>query len=884
MSRDTRRSVRRRCVRIRKAISGLLMAWLVLVFACGGAVSTTMRDVQLAEEAQMQKFALGIWYWIPMVGSLAETIGHFNSFADHNLNTVMATGGDPIRWDWSTEAGNATGMDVILGYMPSYINAGSWSNHASLHADVQNILSNIDTAAVSLKGYYLWDEPTSSDATNLGRLSQTFFEEDPLHPGMACLIGQSGISSCYSTMLPHDLLMIDVYGARAGGFLGNFNNMYHGGQDFTVYIDQARGNINALDDTPMWLVVQTHSCPGWNRDPTVNEIRCMNWLSLAHGARGLFWFIWQTSTSDWGNGLDIDTDEYDEIADFAADVRAMESTLTNLKVVSNIASVPAGDGESQLLTDLTMQDSGFRLSADATSVSDATASDGKAMRMYNDGVGWNIQWGWGNAGFSGSYTLRMRIRVQKNSNIGNAYTYGVWDIGSGTHVVGPVTKTASSASSSYVDITIGTFTPQPDQYVYVAEVNNASNVPYIYVDKMWFTGNGVKAYDRGDVQTLKADSPFIREDINAVAQDSSFHLWYDATRVADAAASDGYAACMYNDSSSWNIQWSWGDLGFVPGKEYDLWVRVKVDHVVPSPTGNAFYMGIYDPTSGTYPDGMLYCPASETADMVYKNIKVGTFVPQVGRGQCVFIAEANNASQISHVYVDKFWFVGRQTAQDSSFMLWNDATTVADSDASDGYAARMYNDGVGWNIQWTWGNNLNFEPNQKYTLYAIVKVDHSISGFTLPTGNAFKFGVWDWGISNFTVPDTTVPVSLSKDMVYRTYKIGTFVPNSNQYAYIAAADNEANVSYIYVDKFFFVPEGDTYIIPVNRNVVNSDGMTVSFAASAVDRYGDGNISATDVLTGAGIPLSGTTTRSFTQTLPPGGGMVVRLKSSRSYAR
>ncbi|MBI4242950.1 MAG: hypothetical protein HY606_02565 [Planctomycetes bacterium] len=334
---------------------------------------------------------------------------------------------------------------------------------------------------------------------------------------------------------------------------------------------------------------------------------------------------------------------------------------------------------------------------------------------------------------------------------------------------------------------------------------------------------------------------------------------------------------MESSDTSWNLQWTWGSAGFAGGESYDLWVRIKADHTVANPGGNAFRFGVWDNGSSTEIVPTTPVPASATQDMVYQDIRIGTFTP--GVNQYVYVSGANNAD-ISYVYVDKYWFVGKQTAQEAKLDLLGNAVKVTDGDASDGWSAKTQNNHNDWNIRWLWGNGLSFEPGLKYDLYATVKVDHVISGFTLPTGNAFKFGVWDNGSSTEIVPTTPVPVSISKDMVFRTYKIGTFVPETDQYAYIGGTNNAANVSDIYVDKFFFVPRGDNYLIAVNRNVFNSDTVTVSFPKTAVDKYGDGNVTANNVLTGNNITLSGTSTLSFSEILSPGGGIVVRLKSNR----
>jgi hypothetical protein len=782
-------------------------------------VPPTSKDVQLAEERLMQEFHMGVWF----CGNLAENIeSEFETIKNLNLEHVVMVQGNYL-WDTVKAAGESKGLDVILGNVSSYINESSWNDHAALHNDVQSLLYNyVDKTSPAFKYYYIWDEPTLADATKMAKLQQTLFEEDPLHPGIACLILQDRISACYSAMRPNDVLMIDVYSAGSERGLGNFNDVSDTSQEMCDYIDQARGNIHVLDDTSFWTVIQTFEGGGF-RKPTSNEIRAMSWLAVAHGSKGLDWFIWHTNPyPHWGDGLEDKPEESAEVQSLCTDFGDMGKELTNLKWITNIATISGGASEP---LPPVIQDGGFRLWGPASIISAPAASDGSTALSPNV-TGWNVQWHWGKLGFipGQTYSLYARVKVDKTPSAlpsATALGMGVWDPSSGQTVLSKTVK-VSDVSSSYQDILMGTFTPDDDQDAYISG-SNYVEVPNIYVDKFWMTQN-VQAYTAGDVQTFIADSPFRRDDNGGTVQDSSFRLYDDAALINDSTASDGSAAWMRNDDPpGWWIQWFLGSTGYTPGMEYDLWARVAVDHAVGTPTGDAFRVGVWDVAKGYYVADVTV-PASSTQNRIYQNVKIGTLVPN--SNQVTFVMGTNNEANISNIYVDKFWLVGRHTAQNSSFRLANDAVTVNDPEASDGSAARMGNTGVNWNIQWWWENSINFEPGLPYDLYVVAKVDHNINEFTLPTGDAFRCGVWDYGSGTRAVPDVVVPVNISKDMIYRTYKIATFIPQNDQYVFIAPVDNAANVPDIYVDKIFFVPKGDHYLIAVNRNVVNSKTVSI----------------------------------------------------------
>ncbi len=51
---------------------------------------------------------------------------------------------------------------------------------------------------------------------------------------------------------------------------------------------------------PLWVLVQAHSWPGGLRDPSPQEIRVQVHLALAHGARGIYYFMYSSHTNDDG--------------------------------------------------------------------------------------------------------------------------------------------------------------------------------------------------------------------------------------------------------------------------------------------------------------------------------------------------------------------------------------------------------------------------------------------------------------------------------------------------------------------------------------------------------------------------------------------------------
>ena len=87
-----------------------------------------------------------------------------------------------------------------------------------------------------------------------------------------------------------DILLIDVYPFRNDNPKGDFiMNNYFFDLDFVDYIrayTDLKWELGRTDD-PFWIILQTHgdtSASPVRREPYVEELRAMNWMSLGEGA------------------------------------------------------------------------------------------------------------------------------------------------------------------------------------------------------------------------------------------------------------------------------------------------------------------------------------------------------------------------------------------------------------------------------------------------------------------------------------------------------------------------------------------------------------------------------------------------------------------------
>jgi hypothetical protein len=137
-----------------------------------------------------------------------------------------------------------------------------------------------------LLGYYLWDEPSVARPGQTPEDMRWLYEQamahDPSH--ITCTV------FCRPSELRHyrdttDVFLVDPYPTHYGREA-----------DLTMVADWVEAARDAVEDEkPVWLVPQAFDHllgPGTYRMPTIEEQRCMCYLGLVHGAKGIIWFVY----------------------------------------------------------------------------------------------------------------------------------------------------------------------------------------------------------------------------------------------------------------------------------------------------------------------------------------------------------------------------------------------------------------------------------------------------------------------------------------------------------------------------------------------------------------------------------------------------------------
>lgn len=286
--------------------------------------------------------------------------------------------------------------------------------------------------------------------------------------------------------------------------------------------------------------------------------------------------------------------------------------------------------------------------------------------------------------------------------------------------------------------------------------------------------------------------------------DNRFTFFNGAATVTDTTAPDGYSAHMSNDTTGWNIQYQNWDFGTLKaGVLYDVYVKAKVKHAVSHPSGNAFTMGVYDLTEAGPVLPSKTVAAAETQDGIWKEVKIGTFMPNAGVNALSFyVGGTGNAGQVSDIYVDAFTFKEHKdyTIEDNLFYKFNDASLVSDGMAVDNSAAMLPNGpGTGWNIQ-AKIDGTQVEAGKAYKIMAGIKPERS--DWKTSSGDMFGYLVYDLTANSMLVQPTVVnSAAFSKVLYFPPVQIGTVMidPTHDVRVCFFPVDNAANFPNIKID-------------------------------------------------------------------------------------
>ncbi len=220
-------------------------------------------------------------------------------------------------------------------------------------------------------GYVLFDEPVPEGAPGpdgqtvkpeqLGK-ARAFVERE--HPGAYGLSSWADVNNMAALQegMHSRVLFMDVYPLAEDKEIGDFSDAwprgseedgsFAGGADQPTYFEYLDMSREEVPGVPQWVIVQAFEPippehPHYWRMPEPAELRLEVFAALAHGAKGIFYFLYQSES--WVHGLrDADYQPTALLAEarrINAKVRAMGDTL--LAIERDDAHRPqAGSGEA----------------------------------------------------------------------------------------------------------------------------------------------------------------------------------------------------------------------------------------------------------------------------------------------------------------------------------------------------------------------------------------------------------------------------------------------------------------------------------------------------------------------------------------------------------
>ncbi|HJN16079.1 MAG TPA: beta-galactosidase, partial [Armatimonadota bacterium] len=247
-------------------------------------------------------------------------------------NTIMADWTPRDHRHLVLDAAERNDIGVIVHL--DEVNDLLWSP-ASLRTEnfVPTFRDAVDTAKdhPATLGYYMVDEPapTPENIANTKMARQLLQALDPEHPGFSCL--NWGWEETFP-QVGCEVLLVDIYPVYWNRLEGEVLDGY------IAALDRAH---RAAGDSPLWLIPQCFGFGGSSPHgiPAPNEVSLMAWEGIAHGAKGIMYFLYQSTTDVQGEWLRGIVDErlqpmdhrYNEVRRLNAALAAVADTLLQLR-------------------------------------------------------------------------------------------------------------------------------------------------------------------------------------------------------------------------------------------------------------------------------------------------------------------------------------------------------------------------------------------------------------------------------------------------------------------------------------------------------------------------------------------------------------------------
>lgn len=299
-------------------------------------------------------FPIGAWFEGYSAGNGAPrdlegaTKYYEASFADlaaHGIDTVaIANGVQPELWGMMLNEAQKYNIKVILEVSPlaDMVASPKDLDERDVYKAAKEITDKLRGYPALLR-YQIRDEPQTWQIPNWLIVKRVLEDLDPSHPAFSCFNDVSVMDKMYAQTTINDITR-DYYPLCFDQPDSKTLREYAAAMD---------NSVNHSKGRPFWMVLQTFGSDDKVkyplRYPTGEEVRLMTYLALTRGAKGIFFFIYQ-SEQGWKGLSDMQhrpTPIFAEVQKLSAELKKLSPTMLSLSPTKSFAK---GDDETEVRT------------------------------------------------------------------------------------------------------------------------------------------------------------------------------------------------------------------------------------------------------------------------------------------------------------------------------------------------------------------------------------------------------------------------------------------------------------------------------------------------------------------------------------------------------
>jgi len=267
---------------------------LLTIFLIGVGLNTgvTAEGAKLEQKTE-EFFPIGVWfegapgpaeYPADKAGAKKYYDRCFADLAAHGFNCVAVPNCPESLWQTLLESAQENKIKVILEVRPlvELICRDKPLKETEVYKTVKRVVDKIGNYS-SLLRYQVRDEPPPEQVQNWLVVRNALEEIDPSRPAFSCFCNPDSLKAA-TDAAKFSETCFDIYPHYAkvpAQTMGNFIELLYKFK-------------RASRDNAMWAVLQSFAKPEAWRYPSHEELRAVTYLSIAAGAKGIFYFLYQT--------------------------------------------------------------------------------------------------------------------------------------------------------------------------------------------------------------------------------------------------------------------------------------------------------------------------------------------------------------------------------------------------------------------------------------------------------------------------------------------------------------------------------------------------------------------------------------------------------------